>query len=479
MKKLILLLHIVPILSFGQTLIKISSNGETKEIAQKNVFRSAIEQAYGVYISTNTEILNDELVKDEIVTISNGNIISYKNLIEKKISENNYYILSEVEVSLNNIAKFVKSKGENVEFDGKIFAADIKQKKLNEESELISVENLIETSLNLLKDSYDFKVIADQPKSHNSLKKEFIISTSVLVSKNKNYFEWEKYFENNLVQLLGDEKTFENYNKLGILLNSIRIGNDLFYFRNFKSYDKIFQLKSLIRKMIEQYVLSLEGLDLEIQMNEYNVEEVKSLKLNQVDFVNIRKNVPRPSYPKKILVYNDGKKRKTNSKIEDLIFGEIDLKLNLIQLESLKGISFKRIDRNKTSNPDEKINKFISSYEKGMNQVVVSFNSLENVPVFPGCENTDKSKRRDCFQNKINEYIKNNISDYGIQGRVLCNFIINEDGFIEQIRVRGNNKSLEEDALKVIERLPRFYPALQRGKIVKTAFSIPITYRFN
>ena len=247
MKKLILLLQIVPILSFGQTLIKISSNGETKEIAQKNVFRSAIEQAYGVYISSNTEILNDNIVKDEIVTISNGNIISYKNLIEKKISENNYYILSEVEVSLNNIAKFVKSKGENVEFDGSIFAADIKQKKLNEESELISVENLIETSLDLLKDCYDFKVIADQPKSHNSLKEKFIISTTLLFSKNINYFEWEKYFENNLVQLLGDEKTFENYNKLGILLNSIRIGNDLFYFRNFKSYYKIFQLKSLVR----------------------------------------------------------------------------------------------------------------------------------------------------------------------------------------------------------------------------------------
>ena len=118
-----------------------------------------------------------------------------------------------------------------------------------------------------------------------------------------------------------------------------------------------------------------------------------------------------------------------------MIFGEIDLKLNLIQLESLKGISFKRIDRNKTSNLDEKINKFISSYEV-TNQVVPNA-VIENVPIFPGCEKIPKSQSRGCFQNKITEHIRKNMFNIGIQGRVYCHFIIDVDGFVKQIRVRG------------------------------------------
>lgn len=56
----------------------VSGDGQTEEQAIKTALRSAIEQAYGTFVSANTAILNDSLVKDEVVTISTGNIKSYK-----------------------------------------------------------------------------------------------------------------------------------------------------------------------------------------------------------------------------------------------------------------------------------------------------------------------------------------------------------------------------------------------------------------
>ena len=45
----------------------VDGEGKDKTEATKNALRSAIEQSYGTFVSANTVILNDELVKDEIV----------------------------------------------------------------------------------------------------------------------------------------------------------------------------------------------------------------------------------------------------------------------------------------------------------------------------------------------------------------------------------------------------------------------------
>ena len=58
--------------------LTVVGSGKTIEEAKTNALRSAIEQAYGVFVSSNTEILNDELIKDEIVSISSGNIKEFK-----------------------------------------------------------------------------------------------------------------------------------------------------------------------------------------------------------------------------------------------------------------------------------------------------------------------------------------------------------------------------------------------------------------
>ena len=113
----------------------------------------------------------------------------------------------------------------------------------------------------------------------------------------------------------------------------------------------------------------------------------------------------------------------------------------------------------------------------------VPFAIIEDVPLYPGCERVPKSQRRKCFQEQIQKHIARNFrypeiaQEMGIQGRVYVNFIISKDGSITNIRMRGPDKNLENEAARIIGRLPKMTPGKQRGRAVRVPFSIPITFR--
>ena len=115
--------------------------------------------------------------------------------------------------------------------------------------------------------------------------------------------------------------------------------------------------------------------------------------------------------------------------------------------------------------------------------VDVPFAIIEDVPLFPGCENVRKSERRNCFQEKIQRHIAKNFrypeiaQEMGIQGRVYVQFVIAKDGSITGIRTRGPDKNLEKEANRIISKLPNMTPGKQRGRAVRVPFSIPITFR--
>ncbi|MBC8399247.1 MAG: energy transducer TonB [Flavobacteriales bacterium] len=121
--------------------------------------------------------------------------------------------------------------------------------------------------------------------------------------------------------------------------------------------------------------------------------------------------------------------------------------------------------------------------EDDFDDIDVPFAVIEDVPIFPGCESVAKSQRRACFQEQMNKHIRNNFrypdiaQEMGIQGRVYVNFIISKDGTITNIRMRGPDKNLENEAARIIGRLPKMTPGRQRGRAVRVPFSIPITFR--
>ena len=111
---------------------------------------------------------------------------------------------------------------------------------------------------------------------------------------------------------------------------------------------------------------------------------------------------------------------------------------------------------------------------------MMPFVMVEEAPVFPGCEND--ADPRDCFRQMMQRHISKNFrypqeaQEQGIQGRVSIMFTIDQDGNISNIRKRGPDKLLENEAVRIISLLPKMTPGRQEGKPANVPFSIPITF---
>ena len=66
----------------------------------------------------------------------------------------------------------------------------------------------------------------------------------------------------------------------------------------------------------------------------------------------------------------------------------------------------------------------------------------------------------------------------GIQGRVITNFVVERDGSITDVQVvRGQDPSLDREAVRVIQTMPKWKPGQQRGKAVRVRFTLPVVFR--
>ena len=66
----------------------------------------------------------------------------------------------------------------------------------------------------------------------------------------------------------------------------------------------------------------------------------------------------------------------------------------------------------------------------------------------------------------------------GIQGRVITNFVVERDGSISDVQVvRGQDPSLDKEAIRVIKTMPKWTPGQQRGKPVRVRFTLPVVFR--
>ena len=116
-----------------------------------------------------------------------------------------------------------------------------------------------------------------------------------------------------------------------------------------------------------------------------------------------------------------------------------------------------------------------------LDSVEVPFAVVEEVPIFPGCE--DATDKRACFNEKIQLHISKNFNypqaaqDANIEGRVNTMFMITSEGVIENIKMRGPDKFLEDEVERIIKRLPNMTPGKNEGKPVNVPYSIPVTFK--
>ncbi|WP_247236042.1 energy transducer TonB [Telluribacter sp. SYSU D00476] len=65
-----------------------------------------------------------------------------------------------------------------------------------------------------------------------------------------------------------------------------------------------------------------------------------------------------------------------------------------------------------------------------------------------------------------------------VQGKVMTTFVVGEDGTIRDITVKsGVNKEVDQEAVRVIKRMPKWVPGELQGQRVAVQYNLPINFQ--
>ena len=97
---------------------------------------------------------------------------------------------------------------------------------------------------------------------------------------------------------------------------------------------------------------------------------------------------------------------------------------------------------------------------------------VDEMPKFPGGDH------------ELMRFISKNIKypqaaqDEGKEGRVICAFIVKDDGTICDVKVvRSLDPALDAEAVRVLGTMPIWIPGKQNGKAVNVKYTVPITFK--
>ncbi|MCX7546696.1 energy transducer TonB [Xanthomarina sp. F1114] len=117
----------------------------------------------------------------------------------------------------------------------------------------------------------------------------------------------------------------------------------------------------------------------------------------------------------------------------------------------------------------------------------VSFDVVEKVPIYKGCNETmTNNALKDCFNEKVNTLIAKNFNTRIAEQLNLPNetivkisvfFKISKTGEIMDIKVRAPFPELEEEAIRVTNLIPKLKPGYIDGKPVRVPYYLPIKFQ--
>ena len=100
------------------------------------------------------------------------------------------------------------------------------------------------------------------------------------------------------------------------------------------------------------------------------------------------------------------------------------------------------------------------------------FDVVEQMPSFPG------------GMAALMAYLQKSIKyppvaeENGIQGRVVCTFVVERDGSVTDVRVaKSVDPSLDKEVVRVVSAMPKWIPGKQNGQSVRVKYTLPVTFR--
>ena len=100
------------------------------------------------------------------------------------------------------------------------------------------------------------------------------------------------------------------------------------------------------------------------------------------------------------------------------------------------------------------------------------FDVVEQMPSYPG------------GMGALMQYLSSHIKypaiaeENGIQGRVICTFVVERDGSITDVKIaKSVDPSLDKEAMRVVSKMPKWIPGKQNGSAVRVKYTLPVTFR--
>lgn len=138
--------------------------------------------------------------------------------------------------------------------------------------------------------------------------------------------------------------------------------------------------------------------------------------------------------------------------------------------QEVQEISFISVDENKELPPPVPIINAAPEDEEAEDKI---FEIVEEQPVPPGGSIEAMLK----WIQKNLEYPEIALEN-DIQGRVIVQFVVERDGSVSQLKVvRGVDPALDKEAVRVISSMGKWQPGKQRGKAVRSRYSVPIIFK--
>lgn len=208
----------------------------------------------------------------------------------------------------------------------------------------------------------------------------------------------------------------------------------------------------LVWQLIEWKVDSVEEQDLDQISMEAPKEEV-------IPITQLKEPTP-PELPKEIV------------KLPEIIDDDDKAPESIVASTEDLGAANLKVEDVKVEEPEEVVEDY-------------SIISVEEAPVFPGCEGLNSNDaRRECMGEKIKLLVNRTFdvslaSELGLSGinKIYVSFRIEPDGSVTVIGARGPHPKLEQEAIRIAKSLPEMQPGRQGGKPVGVIYSLPIIFR--
>jgi len=205
--------------------------GKTKEAAKYSALRSALEKAFGTFISSNTTIFKDELAKDEIVSVSSGNIQNFEILSETQMPDGSFSSVVKATLSIERLTTFCVNKGIAVEFKGGLFAANIKLQELNEKNEEVVLANLYNILKKIISNGFDYTIAVTDPKKYYYAEGYWLVDITVNAKFNNNMNNLNKIIENTFKGISLSYSEVSNYRSQDINVYYLYFNGSEYRFR--------------------------------------------------------------------------------------------------------------------------------------------------------------------------------------------------------------------------------------------------------